>query len=241
LFSDKIVPVLHLEPPKKVIQYVASSVPIVDPSKAPKGPRTKIVKSKNNFKTVKRALPEVASIYAEEHTSSATSSSYDDAPASKKARLSRGGAGGAAEEDDDEGRRQVEADAEDEYDNRAAARSATPSNFYAVVGPLFEEFWKLDFDNVEVTWAFFALITHYNCKDYRLEAFAEKSYSLAVIKVLFHLAVFFHLCLFTLKRCYINCCANLPYYSHTGKIKKPVVLFERRFRVRLSSVVRQYI
>jgi hypothetical protein len=59
----------------------------------------------------------------------------------------------------------------------------TPSNFYEIVNEFFEEFWTLEFEEEEVNWAFFAIITSTNCKDFKLNDFADKSYSLAVIKV----------------------------------------------------------
>ena len=58
-----------------------------------------------------------------------------------------------------------------------------PNNFYKVANELFEEFWTMDFDDVEITWAFFAKINFLNCKEYNLEDFAEESSSLAIIKV----------------------------------------------------------
>lgn len=62
-----------------------------------------------------------------------------------------------------------------------------PSNFSILVKPFFEDFWKLEFDDTEVTWAFFAKINSSNCAEYKLSAFAEQSTSLAVIKVPFRL------------------------------------------------------
>ena len=183
---EQLQSVLHLEVPKRVIQYVPSSVPIVDPANKPKQVRAKGVRGQQRpFKTVKRALPEVASIYAD-----ADDAGDGEQQTSKKARLS--GRGGANEEEEYERRASsgagthgradaVEEEEEEDY-RRRSAKSSTPSNFYAVVGPLFDEFWRMEFDNVQVTWAFFALITNMNCKDYQLEVFAEQSYSLAVIK-----------------------------------------------------------
>ncbi len=123
----------------------------------------------------KRNMPEVASIYAED-PEVLVDDDDDGAPASKRTRMSKGGA-----EDLDRGRRVAAIDVEEEYE--PVVRRSTPSNFYTIVGTLFDEFWAMEFDDVEVTWAFFALITNANCKDYRLDVFAEHSYSLAVIKV----------------------------------------------------------
>lgn len=85
---------------------------------------------------------------------------------------------------DEEARRPVVAPvvAEPEKINRRAI----PTNFYTVVQPLFQEFWEMEFDNDEVTYAFFARITNMNCRDFKLEAFAERSYCLEVIKVKLH-------------------------------------------------------
>lgn len=153
-----------------------SMTPIVDPSK-PKQVKVRGQRGQpRQFKTIKRSQPEVASIYAE---ADEVDLSNSDQPASKRSRLSKGGDG--IEEDDRRYGNSVSLDAEDEYE--PVARRSTPANFYTVVGPLFNEFWAMEFDNFEVTAAFFALITHANCRDYKLEAFAEQSYSLTVIKV----------------------------------------------------------
>lgn len=173
---EHVLPVLHLEVPKRVVQYMPSATPIIDPSKA------KPVKGRGQrgqprqFKTIKRSQPEVASIYAEADEGDNMDS---EQPVSKRSRLSKGGV--VAGDDDRRHTQNVILDAEDEYE--PVVRRSTPSNFYAVVEPLFKEFWDMEFDDLDVTSAFFAVITHMNCRDYKLETFAEQSYSLTVIKV----------------------------------------------------------
>lgn len=61
-------------------------------------------------------------------------------------------------------------------------RTGLPLNFYEIVGPLFQEFWRMKFSN-EVNCAFFAKITINNCREYGLDAFAQHSSSLPTIKV----------------------------------------------------------
>eukprot|EP01032_Pedospumella_encystans_P020780 gene20780-23601_t len=173
--KDQIQLSLHLEVPKKVIQYVASSVPIIDTSNKAKQVRQRVMRGpQRQARPQKRNMPEVASIYAED-PEVLVDDDDDGAPASKRTRMSKGGA-----DDLDRNRRVAAIDVEEEYE--PVVRRSTPSNFYTVVGTLFDEFWAMEFDDVEVTWAFFALITNANCKDYRLDVFAEHSYSLAVIK-----------------------------------------------------------
>jgi hypothetical protein len=170
LYTDQFLPSLHLEVPKKVIQYVPAAVPVVDPSKA-KQAKAKVTRGpQRQFKPAKSALPEVASIYAEGHDSDA------DQPASKRARVSLGKSNG-----EEEARRPVAAAAEVAHEK--INRRAIPANFYTVVAPLFKEFWEMEFDSDEVTYAFFARITNLNAKDFKLNAFAERSYCLEVIKV----------------------------------------------------------
>eukprot|EP00981_Chlorochromonas_danica_P006200 scaffold1307_cov166-Ochromonas_danica.AAC.22 len=65
------------------------------------------------------------------------------------------------------------------------SHTGLPMNFYEVVTPLFQEFWGKQFADKSVTFAFFAIITSYNCKEYQLPVFAEQSYALPVIKQLF--------------------------------------------------------
>jgi hypothetical protein len=176
LYLEQYLPALHLEVPKKVLQYVQSSVPIVDPTKAKQVQKTRVARGpQKQFKTTKRALPEVASIYANAQDND---NSEDDLPASKKSRMSV--AKSQLEEADS---RRVIPVQHEYVDNEPPLRRTIPKNFYTIVAPLFDEFWKMEFDNDEVTWAFFAVITSMNCADYKLSAFAEQSYSLAIIKV----------------------------------------------------------
>lgn len=175
LYIDQFLPSLHLEVPKKVIQYVAAAAPIVDPVMKSKQVRAKGARGpqKQFVKTAKRSLPEVASIYNE----APEEGSDTEQPAQKKTRSSLGRGNG----DDGEAIKSIAIKAE--VPHEVVNRRAIPKNFYTVVAPIMDEFWNMEFDNEEVTWAFFALITHLNCKDYRLNAFAEQSYSLTVIKV----------------------------------------------------------
>jgi len=57
-----------------------------------------------------------------------------------------------------------------------------PLNFFAVISGVFETFWQLEFDNPQVSQAFFAKIDLANCRSYGLESFAESSMSLSVIR-----------------------------------------------------------
>jgi hypothetical protein len=174
IYLEQYLPALHLEVPKKVLQYVQASVPIVDPTKAKQVQKTRVARGpQKQFKTAKRALPEVASIYADANEDN----SEDDLPASKKARNS------LAKSNSEEADSRRIIPVHHEVDNEPPMRRAIPKNFYTIITPLFEEFWRMEFENDEVTWAFFAVITHMNCADYKLSTFAEQSYSLAIIKV----------------------------------------------------------
>lgn len=137
-----------------------------------------------------RSLPDVASIYADEEHSKSSSNedfyksrtpssignkrSYPEsnnattASSSKDKTNSNGGTAAAT------------ATAEQKL---ALLKDKLPNNFYKVANELFEEFWAMEFDDVEITWAFFAKINFLNCKDYNLEDYAEESCSLAIIKV----------------------------------------------------------
>jgi len=57
-----------------------------------------------------------------------------------------------------------------------------PANFFAVINSVFEQFWRMEFDNPQVSQAFFAKIDLANCRAYGLESFAERSMSLSVIR-----------------------------------------------------------
>eukprot|EP01035_Chromulina_nebulosa_P017828 gene17828-23439_t len=57
-----------------------------------------------------------------------------------------------------------------------------PENLYKVITKICEDFWELDYDPPEVSFAFFALINSRNCHEYHLQDFAVESCSLAVIK-----------------------------------------------------------
>lgn len=164
---SQLVQVLHLVPPKRVIQYVPTTEVVID-NKPAKQVRAKgVSRGPRQPKNPKRTQQELASIYAEE-------ASY----AAKRSKLNHD------EEDEEE---DYASEAEDfmlKGGSSALAHrpSKLPANFEQVAGALFEEFWGMEFEDTEVTWAFFAKITALNCKDYKLDNFAESSSSLAVIK-----------------------------------------------------------
>ena len=136
-----------------------------------------------------RSLPDIASIYAdEEHSKSSSNEDFykSRAPSSignKRSHSESSSSSSSA----------ITAGSKDKANSNSAATTAEqklsipkdklPSNFYKVANELFEEFWAMEFDDVEITWAFFAKINFLNCKDYNLEDFAEESCSLAIIKV----------------------------------------------------------
>ena len=102
---------------------------------------------------------EVASIYANER---------DDEEGPKRSRYN--------EEDENED------DEDDEYNPENTKSTVLPLNFYEVAKSVFDTFWNLEFDDKEVTWAFFAKINAQNCLDFNVQSFAENSTCLAVIK-----------------------------------------------------------
>ena len=172
--------VLFLEPPKRVIQYtpsasaalaVASSTAAAD-AKLKQQAKPKFVRGPRVAKNVKRSQPEMASIYAEADGGQQASN--------KRSRLN---------EDEEEDVYPSDSDdhhhlsATTSFGRADTGRRLLPMNFDKVMGDLFDEFWNMEFDDHEVTWAFFAKITALNCKDYKLANFAETSSSLAVIKV----------------------------------------------------------
>jgi hypothetical protein len=65
----------------------------------------------------------------------------------------------------------------------AAAMAANRNvDFYPAITAVFDKFWNLQFDNRNITAALFAQITMYNCHDFGLDAYAEESTCLPVIK-----------------------------------------------------------
>lgn len=169
--------VLVLEPPKKVIQYVptaSASAPAYQDAKL-KAQKPRMSRGPKVIRP-KRTQTEAASIYADEEKS---------AGIAKRARLT--------EDADDEYSAEVVFDdsyyngrlGETVVSNVGIARKRTPENFEKVAGDLFDEYWNMEFEDHEITWAFFAKITSLNCKDYNLPNFADTSYCLAVIKVRF--------------------------------------------------------
>lgn len=135
-----------------------------------------------------RSLPDIASIYAdEEHSKSSSNEDFykSRAPSSIGTKRSHPESSSSSSA--------TTAGSKDKANSNGAAATAEqklslpkeklPNNFYKVANELFEEFWAMEFDDVEITWAFFAKINFLNCKDYNLEDFAEESCSLAIIKV----------------------------------------------------------
>ena len=155
--------ILILEVPKKIIKYAASSNPLIKEKRTKKtgsrGPR--LPKNLAHLK----GLPEVASIYTDD---------IDEQGISIHKR---------SYQDFNDGEYYDTDESNDIDDSYLPNSYKLPENFYILVQELFDEFWAIEFDNIEVTWAFFAKITNYNCKEYSLETFAEESSSLPVIHV----------------------------------------------------------
>lgn len=63
------------------------------------------------------------------------------------------------------------------------SRMQFPSNLYPIITQITDEFWNMDFEPQEVSFAFFATITSSNCHEFGISQFADESCSLAVIKV----------------------------------------------------------
>lgn len=162
--------ILILEVPKKVIKYTPSSNPLIKEKKTRKpgsrGPR--LPKNMSNIK----GLPEIASIYTDDIDEQGM---FSSSSIHKRTYQDLNNDGGEYYDTDDDS-----IDIEDSY---LLNTYKLPENFYILVQELFDEFWAIEFDNIEVTWAFFAKITNYNCKEYNLETFAEESSSLPVINV----------------------------------------------------------
>ena len=191
VISDYLEKILILEAPKKIIQYVPSSssnnigTEITDvnkPKQARKpGPRG----GKQQRSALLRSLPDVASIYAEEgHSRFSASEDYYKSKATssighKRSHIESTGtiATGSRE------KASSSSSAISPDQKPPIPKDKLPGNFYKVANELFDEFWAMEFDDVEITWAFFAKINFLNCKDYHLDDFAEESYSLAIIKV----------------------------------------------------------
>ena len=170
--SEKIHPILALAVPKEVVKYEGpDTYEAQDASKPTKG---KAPKSSNKRGLKQPRAQEAASIYDDE----------DDARASgKKQRLSTS----SSSTIDNGATAKKSVPVKDEVKQKSATDSLLqtilPTNFHTVVRPFFDEFWRLEFDSTEVTWAFFAKITAVNCAEYKLSTFAQQSSSLAVIKV----------------------------------------------------------
>ena len=129
---------------------------------------------------MKRSTPELASIYDE-------GQGEEERRVTKRSRMS-------SIDNDDEERVDIYAN-DDNEPLTSTVLKKLPINFHSLINPLFQEYWSLEFSDQEVNWAFFAKITSLNCQDFRLQAFAPQSTSLAVIKV----------------RCHFSPCFMLPY------------------------------
>jgi hypothetical protein len=172
---DKIRPLLTLAVPKKVIEYSGP-----DTYEA-QDPFSKVSKSKapriSNKKGLKQPRPqEAASIYDDDD---------DTRPSGKKQRVSQATDSSAATK-----KQLIKVEAKQKLATESLMQTILPINFHTLVRPFFEEFWRLEFDSTEVTWAFFAKITTANCAEYKLSTFAEQSSSLAVIKVSMHVCMY---------------------------------------------------
>ncbi len=124
--------------------------------------KVKHTRASKQPKISKRPLQEVASIYAEESI--------------QQAKRSRAG----EEDEEDDG---LVSDQEEPVPYTYSSGRKTPDNFEVVAGEVFQEFWRMEFEDHEVTAAFFARITALNCREYHLDNFAETSSNLGVIKV----------------------------------------------------------
>jgi hypothetical protein len=168
--------------PKRVIAYSGpesyEALDALSKFGKPKGTRTK--KLPKQFRQPTKVAQEVASIYADEPKE----------PAPKKPKVSVDGGKIVSDSSKAKAIKEVKALAGAVSTTPASTTMAPPipedklpTNFNALIRPFFEEFWKLEFENTEVTWAFFAKISATNCAEYKLTSFAETSSSLAVIKV----------------------------------------------------------
>ena len=162
--------VLNLQPPKKVIAYSGPShaeAPIV--KEKPKRSHGRSRASRNRLS--REAPSEVASIYAEEESKPAV----NRAAQNKRQKVNKEENEMVVENDYHNGR-------EEEHEEVQHNISRIPGNFYDVATEVFNSFWHLEFEDQEINFAFFAKITSINCKDFKLEAFADTSSSLAVIR-----------------------------------------------------------
>lgn len=164
--------------PKRVIAYSGpesyEALDALSKFGKPKGAKTK--KIPKQFRQTSKVTQEVASIYADEPKE----------PAAKKPKVQPNADIGKSVSTS-----KVKSEKEVKTVVTAVSTTATlpviqdklPTNFNALIRPFFEDFWKLEFENTEVTWAFFAKINATNCAEYKLTSFADTSSSLAVIKV----------------------------------------------------------
>jgi len=190
--SDYLEKILILEAPKKIIQYVPSSNNIgteitAETNKIKQARKPGLTRGgKQQKAAMLRSMPDVASIYAEdEHSKSASNDDF------YKSRVSSS-IGNKRSHIESSSSSTTTALSKDKINSSSTVateqklsipKDKLPTNFYKIANELFEEFWAMEFDDVEITWAFFAKINFLNCKDYHLEDFAEESCSLAIIKV----------------------------------------------------------
>lgn len=163
--------VLVLKPPKKVIEYTGPTqldLSATEQVKKEKQPRRPYGRRAGRTRLGKDTQTEVASIYAEEESTPASQ-------AAKRQKL-------AEKEEETTIMEEVDYYAEEEGGPIHSTSSSLPSNFYDVCSAVFDTFWQLEFDETEVTWAFFAKINSVNCVDFKLKSFAYTSSSLAVVK-----------------------------------------------------------
>ncbi len=181
---------LNLEAPKKVIEYTGPDSLGAAKTKGPT--RKRLRKPSGKLQRMGNGPVEVASIYTEKSLPTqdekgskrlkGSSSRRDDEDEFEDSLQKRDGRGSQANRQLQGGAKLMEDS--DHFSGVSGARAVSlPSNFYEVIREVFATFWELEFEETEVTWAFFAKITSANCREFRLNSFAERSYCLAVIKV----------------------------------------------------------
>ncbi|KAJ1398274.1 hypothetical protein B484DRAFT_255271 [Ochromonadaceae sp. CCMP2298] len=160
--EEQLRQVLYLEVPKKVLQYVASAVPIASgaiPETKQRQKRGNLFKSSSMVYKDKRAnLPKLG-----------MTEECSPEPAAKRTRH-------AAEDDIGLISLAVEEEAP------KFSKAVLPSNFFDVASEMFQEFLFMEIDDIVVSSAFFATITNQVCANYGLETFAETSTAFPVIE-----------------------------------------------------------
>lgn len=151
--TSQLEAILQLQPPKKVIEYSGPQHYVEDNKRKEKRTRVSRPRPRGGAKNA----PEVASIYHDEDQTTTMTMN-------KRFKSSN------------------EEEYNDFYQEEVQEVVQIPSNFYDIAQGVFNTFWQMEFDETEVTWAFFAKINSKNCADFKLTTFAETSYSLATIK-----------------------------------------------------------